>query len=445
MKGLALLLLPSWQVANADSIRFEGWADAPIFVSPDPKSGLTDVCVLSSLEGVSAIFESPHPEKIQWSSFSNLGASFAEPIVEGVTIKGNTSIYSHLKSDTGYIVTDGDKNYYFWIIDYSKYPLKVDAVAASPNQDCEATIVDIKGIGEEIKYFSINGRKITLPRDIVVDFQTLKWNDEIKVFDIENSSKTLPYLSDEIYITPPVYTPTKFHLSGDIFLTTWGHEISEESEMFYPKSVDAETTAIQRKYSADGSDTSGENGDGILGGSAPADITFNAYVSDAVVHSEWQISDDPEFENVTYRFYQQDLDYTFTQEGTSYVRFIGSNSDGSCEKYGDVYTIEIGASDLKIPNAFSPNGDGINDVWRVVSQSLLDYKCTIFDRNGREVFHADRPDIGWDGKKNGKDVKPGVYFYVITATGSDGKRYKKSGDINILKQKKSGASASPVE
>lgn len=144
---------------------------------------------------------------------------------------------------------------------------------------------------------------------------------------------------------------------------------------------------------------------------------------------------DEEFENITYRINEQDFNYTFTEEGTVYVRFIGSNSDGSCEAVGDTYTVSIGASELQIPNAFSPNDDGINDMWKVSYRSLLDFHCWIFDRNGHQLFEFTDPSSGWDGKHNGKTVSPGVYYYVITATGSDGKRYKQSGDINIIRYK----------
>lgn len=153
--------------------------------------------------------------------------------------------------------------------------------------------------------------------------------------------------------------------------------------------------------------------------------------------------------NITYRFNEQDLEYTFTEEGVTYVRYIGSNSDGSCETYGDTYTISIGASDLKIPNAFSPGDDGINDIWKVAYRSLLDFRCWIFDRNGNQMYHYDKPEGGWDGKYKGKYVKPGVYYYVIQATGADGKKYKKSGDINIIRYKgngsENGGNTTPVE
>lgn len=51
------------------------------------------------------------------------------------------------------------------------------------------------------------------------------------------------------------------------------------------------------------------------------------------------------------------------------------------------------------------------------------------------MFRWTDPSQGWDGKKGGKYVAPGVYFYVIEAEGSDGIKYKKKGAVNILRPK----------
>ncbi|MDE6018943.1 MAG: gliding motility-associated C-terminal domain-containing protein, partial [Muribaculaceae bacterium] len=55
------------------------------------------------------------------------------------------------------------------------------------------------------------------------------------------------------------------------------------------------------------------------------------------------------------------------------------------------------------------------------------------NRQGHQICHLTSPEQGWDGKVNGKPVDSGVFFYVIEATGTDGKKYKMSGDINIVK------------
>ena len=71
---------------------------------------------------------------------------------------------------------------------------------------------------------------------------------------------------------------------------------------------------------------------------------------------------------------------------------------------------------LKIPNAFSPNGDGINDVWNI--EQLKDYpnaEVQIFNRNGQLLYVAKGNNIAaWMGSINNKPVPVGAYYYVIT-------------------------------
>ena len=69
---------------------------------------------------------------------------------------------------------------------------------------------------------------------------------------------------------------------------------------------------------------------------------------------------------------------------------------------------------FQLPNVFTPNGDGINDIY--VSWNLNHYvkrvRMTIYNRYGKEMFKTENPDIEWDGRFNGKLVSTGVYYYI---------------------------------
>lgn len=70
-----------------------------------------------------------------------------------------------------------------------------------------------------------------------------------------------------------------------------------------------------------------------------------------------------------------------------------------------------------IPNAFSPNQDGFNDVFIPFFSSgcaVNSYKLKIFNRWGALVFESDNPQNGWNGKASGEDAPQGVYMYTIT-------------------------------
>jgi len=77
---------------------------------------------------------------------------------------------------------------------------------------------------------------------------------------------------------------------------------------------------------------------------------------------------------------------------------------------------------MYIPNAFSPNGDGKNDIFRPIgsgfSQVEGDYSLEIFDRWGKRIFLTKSPENGWNGKNdngNGEYVPNGVYVYKVTS------------------------------
>ncbi len=90
---------------------------------------------------------------------------------------------------------------------------------------------------------------------------------------------------------------------------------------------------------------------------------------------------------------------------------------------------------LQMPNAFSPNGDGINDIYKPKSgyQNITDFHAYIFNRWGQKLFEWSNPAEGWDGTFRGKPVKEGVYFVVVKAKGGDGKIYDIKRDVNLLR------------
>ncbi len=76
---------------------------------------------------------------------------------------------------------------------------------------------------------------------------------------------------------------------------------------------------------------------------------------------------------------------------------------------------------LNMPNAFSPNGDGKNDVFRIPPNSLINLKeFSVFDRWGNKVFSTSDSSIGWDGNYKGEPANAGTYVYMINGTNYKG-------------------------
>lgn len=429
----------------AYDIEFNGSSKKVIEIPADKNTGLEYIYVAYNVSEINEIkLSGINGTVIDVSRYSNLGGGYAEELP--YTLNGNEITLTQPEGNMGYIIRDSSGTFCFWIVDYSSMPLNLTGIVMTEEQDCESTRIRITGKGEEIHYYTIDGRQSILSRDIKISYQTLQWNTQDESFDIITCEKTVNAISDPVLLNPPLYCNTVVNVEGDRFLKAWGEYEEIESVTFAPNAVGVNSKAEQTNITDSEEPSNMIKGDSDgLGGSAPADITFYGYTTDAVMHTEWQMASDADFEYIIYRFNEKDVSYSFLEEGTYYMRFIGSNADGSCEAIGDTYTISIGASDLRIPNAFSPNNDGVNDVWKVGYRSLLEFKCWIFDSKGNQLFSFDDPSLGWDGTYRGKTVNPGVYYYVIQALGADGKKYKRSGDINILNYKKYGNSTGGAE
>ncbi|MEZ4777376.1 MAG: gliding motility-associated C-terminal domain-containing protein [Bacteroidia bacterium] len=86
-----------------------------------------------------------------------------------------------------------------------------------------------------------------------------------------------------------------------------------------------------------------------------------------------------------------------------------------------------------IPNAFTPNNDGHNDVFFIQGGFIRDFQLSIFNRWGTELFTTLSIDNGWDGTYKGSPVQEGVYVYRFSGTDFDGNRIERSGSITLLR------------
>ncbi|MBK6755856.1 MAG: choice-of-anchor L domain-containing protein [Flavobacteriales bacterium] len=90
---------------------------------------------------------------------------------------------------------------------------------------------------------------------------------------------------------------------------------------------------------------------------------------------------------------------------------------------------------LYFPNAFTPDGDGINDLFGPVGYALKTVEFSVFDRWGAEVFTATTPEQLWDGRfRNGQPVPTGVYVYKFRASGERMAKHEGIGSVTVLGQ-----------
>ncbi|MBA3665699.1 MAG: gliding motility-associated C-terminal domain-containing protein [Bacteroidetes bacterium] len=119
----------------------------------------------------------------------------------------------------------------------------------------------------------------------------------------------------------------------------------------------------------------------------------------------------------------------------SYTVTMIATRGGCIDTAYQVIKVEI-PSKMDIPNVFTPNGDGSNDLFFLKTQNLTDITATIFDRWGNVVYEVTSTtgNIGWDGKnQGGKECPSGTYFYIIKSTGKDGKAYDQKGNVSLYR------------
>lgn len=91
------------------------------------------------------------------------------------------------------------------------------------------------------------------------------------------------------------------------------------------------------------------------------------------------------------------------------------------------------ADQFFIPSAFTPNGDGLNDLFYVKANfEPRNFEMTILNRNGERVFQTRDMNIGWDGKMRGTTLPFGMYVYIISYKDNDGNELQKQGQILLI-------------
>ncbi len=122
-------------------------------------------------------------------------------------------------------------------------------------------------------------------------------------------------------------------------------------------------------------------------------------------------------------------DITVLQSGTYWVTVTTA-----CGSATDSIRVEFDLCDINFPSGFTPNGDGRNDVIRVLGSLgfFKDFSLSIFNRWGQRVYYSEDIYAGWDGVFNGTKQDLGTYFYMIYYT-LRGKKHMMKGDFQLIR------------
>ena len=183
-------------------------------------------------------------------------------------------------------------------------------------------------------------------------------------------------------------------------------------------------------------------------GSAPLQVHFAPNVENPEgyeAYYEWRFyKEGTSIEEPYLVRHEEETDFTFNEAGGHCIALIAyfMNGNDTIVKYDTDYwmdatpiRISISTSKLDFPNAFSPNGDGMNDIYRAKTdyQSIVEFKAVIYNRWGQKLYEWSNPAGGWDGTYKGNPVKQGVYYVQVTAKGADGRRFNIKKDVNLLR------------
>ena len=179
-------------------------------------------------------------------------------------------------------------------------------------------------------------------------------------------------------------------------------------------------------------------------GDAPLRVRFEANASslDAGASLEWHFNHTGANGNTQLTRYEENPEFVFTESGQTVVSLLVRQDDQTVDSAS--IRITISESHLEMPNAFSPNGDGHNDIYGAKGmgdpnsqgryKSIVSFHAYIFNRWGQKLFEWTDITKGWDGTFNGHPVKDGVYFVLVEAKGADGRDYKIRRDVNLIRK-----------
>ncbi|MBP5480163.1 MAG: gliding motility-associated C-terminal domain-containing protein [Paludibacteraceae bacterium] len=175
--------------------------------------------------------------------------------------------------------------------------------------------------------------------------------------------------------------------------------------------------------------------------SATLVLNLYSYPSDMVNHYEWAFAEGEQAKNSdfqgAYTYFGKDINaFEISEPILHCIELTVSNirNDSVCE-HKSYACLQIAKSQLYVPNAFTPNGDNINDEFRVGYRSIESFEISIYDQWGRRVYKSDDITKGWDGTFRGDKASIGAYYYVIKAKGTDGEKYLKKGTISLIRSK----------
>lgn len=359
-----------------------------------------------------------------------------------------------------YTIQDGEKEY-FYVFSYPHLACNVSDWQLTIEPQCEQTLLHLSGTQPTPITYSTPSGTHTLPRYATVSYTDLSWNEGDQHWQ-DSAAATEQSLPATTITLPALYQATDIsvrvdniaallHLRQDSVTAHLSDPIAVKSHLTHRTEVRGQAGELTNELER-------PTDESVISGSAELRIQFYSNPTPAATYYEWKVYQGTA---LLHTRTDENLFEVFSEPASYRVvnRVTGTQCPcETCTQDSAEVTVSISVSDLQVPNVFTPNGDGMNDEFRVQYRSLLEFHCWVYNRWGKLVYEWTDPAQGWDGTINGRPAAEGAYFYVIRARGTDadpkqgyttkaGYRraqlnsdkmtgiYQLSGDINLIRGK----------
>ena len=379
----------------------------------------------------------------------------------GTTPVLTNTAYAGTLDDGGYYIKQNGVTYSPFYV-FNCKPADI-AFTAAPS--CTATTLHLTGDVAAYTYIRPDASMGTLARVCSINYNALAWNGEAWA---DSAVHTDMRLSRTLNL-PAMYGPTDILLCYDtelrskLDLDSACVEITLKDSDLVAIDFHLESLATLRGEKGEKSNelnratdqkcitaTTSDDYSGAL------EVAFYANPTSSIhpIYFRWDIY--KANQHIATRT-DQDIRYSFAEPGS--YRVVCNVNSAACTPDSMEMKVNISESYLRVPNVFTPDGNGKNDEFRVSYRSLREFHCWVYNRWGKLVYDWTDPARGWDGTINGRKAAEGAYFYVIRAMGTDAAKdakyrskisykkktknqdesvigvYQMSGDINLLRRK----------
>ena len=364
------------------------------------------------------------------------------PVVSGVD-------YLYAEHGEGYMIKVGEQREVFWVFDYDS--LRADITAIDAALSCSETELHLEGTIPPMQYTNLQGKRCTYPRQCRVNYMDAMWSTDSEAWVDSLAQQEADFRQTIVVGASPV--ATDFMISDPLAALLELTEDSLRSAVYAPMALKANPLAVVTTRGKEG-EPSNEverpiDPSELIRRSAPLIITFRSNALNADYY-QWNIYRGSD--RILQRNEAQHQ-YTFTEPG-NYRAVVGMSNSHGCQLDSVEFLISVSESMLTVPNVFTPNGDGMNDEFRVVYRSIKEFHGWVYNRWGHKVYEWTDPSKGWDGTIGGRPAAEGAYYYVIRALGTDAESdymlkpvytkklkkqelpigvYQLSGDINLIR------------